>query len=375
MTDATSNWTERAGIGVRWIAGFVLVVLFAIALPVVLIWPKWVFAALAALAIVLALPVWLIWRFWAGAREGYSAARSYFASSVVVLMLLVVLLAAPVYYLAYVVDTRPASAPQAVLSNGKKTVVFQGMLHVGSEPFYQGVVYDVEKALAEGYTMFYEAVQPSPESKEATEWFSRTLAGGGDLNANYKMLSDACGLKFQLDYFGPVEAHKKEHPEQHVVADVSHLDMYREYERLAKTDPGFAARVSAERPAKEKGKSSDSVIDLVVSGMGESTEGQKYVTGVLCRGLVSRQFASVGPKGGALDPVILDFRNRALARRIADYPGDKMFVTYGAAHLPGTIEELRRIDPAWTMKTIKWTRAIGSPEHLEGTLIGLPAKP
>ncbi len=50
-------------------------------------------------------------------------------------------------------------------------------------------------------------------------------------------------------------------------------------------------------------------------------------------------------------------------------------MTDATSNWTGTIEELRRIDPAWTMKTIKWTRAIGSPEHLEGALIGLPAKP
>ena len=50
-------------------------------------------------------------------------------------------------------------------------------------------------------------------------------------------------------------------------------------------------------------------------------------------------------------------------------------MTDATSNWTGTIEERRRIDPAWTMKTIKWTRAIGSPEHLEGALIGLPGKP
>lgn len=42
----------------------------------------------------------------------------------------------PVYYLANLVDTRPTTVPQVVLSDGNKTVVFQGMVHVGSEAFY-----------------------------------------------------------------------------------------------------------------------------------------------------------------------------------------------------------------------------------------------
>jgi len=364
--------TRRAGIGLAWIAGFVLLVLFVLGLPVVLVWPKWVFAAVLALALVLALPVWLIRRRWARDRDDYSPGRSYLAFALVVLALLVVLLAAPVYYIANRVDARPATMPQAILSNGKKTVVFQGMVHIGSEPFYQGVVWEVEKALADGYTMFYEGVEPSPESKEATEWFTNTLAGGGDLSANYKMLGDLCGLKFQLDYFGPVEAHKKDHPAQHVIADVTHLDMYKEFQRLAKADPAFAQRAAEQTAKSAKGAAGDDPFTWIASSMKGSTEGQKYVVGTLCRGLVSRTFARVGPQGEALEPVILDYRNRELARRIAEYPGEKIFVTYGAAHLPGTVAELRKIDPAWGIKSIKWTRAISAPDRLDGELMPVP---
>jgi hypothetical protein len=366
-------FTQRLGIGTKAIAWFLLTVLFIIGLPVVLVWPKWVFGIVVALALVLAVPLFLIRRYWAHRREGYSAGRSYALISLGLLMLLVAVLAAPVYYLGYLVDTRPTVVPQVALTDGKKTVVFQGMVHVGSEDFYKGVVYDLEKALAEGYTLFYEGVQDSPDSKEATEWFKKSLAGGGDLNTNYQMLADLCGTRFQLDYFGALKADEKLHPERHVTADVSHLDMYNEYLRLAKADPAFA---SAWDKATQKGKNGgadDKVFEWAMRGMKDSTEGQKYVAGVLCRGFMSMTLSSLGPKGDAKEPVILDFRNRYLAKRITTSPADKIYITYGGAHLPGVMQELRKLNPAWKTVAMKWMRAIEAPEHLDGALSLVPA--
>jgi hypothetical protein len=37
----------------------------------------------------------------------------------------------PVFYLAFWVQSGPSAVPLATLSNGQKTVVFQGMQHIG----------------------------------------------------------------------------------------------------------------------------------------------------------------------------------------------------------------------------------------------------
>ncbi len=41
----------------------------------------------------------------------------------------------------------------------------------------------------------------------------------------------------------------------------------------------------------------------------------------------------------------MDYRNRALAQGIMQSKDDKIFITYGAAHLPGLVAELRKLDP------------------------------
>jgi hypothetical protein len=155
-------WPQRAAIGLRWIAGFIVAVLAWVGLQVLDVWPAWVLAAVVGLALVLALPIWLIRRAGARGRLGWSARRAYGSTALVVLVLLILVLATPIYYLALRGELRPAAVPQAVLSNGPKTVVFQGMVHIGSEPYYKGMVYEVGKALTEGSALFYEGVIEHP---------------------------------------------------------------------------------------------------------------------------------------------------------------------------------------------------------------------
>lgn len=59
------------------------------------------------------------------------------------LFVLGIVAAVPIYYAALLTSLKPLTVPQATLSNGTKTVVFQGMAHIGSEPFCKSVVYDL----------------------------------------------------------------------------------------------------------------------------------------------------------------------------------------------------------------------------------------
>jgi len=54
-------------------------------------------------------------------------------------------------------------------ASGQKTAVFQGMQHIGSEDFYKSVVFDLEQALADGYTLFYEGVTPMAGRPDLTD--------------------------------------------------------------------------------------------------------------------------------------------------------------------------------------------------------------
>ena len=139
----------------------VLLLCFLAGLPV-LLGATWLsLPALLLFAALLALPLaWLWRRIWRPARARRWSG-TWLRGSVGLWFLLCGLAAAPVYFLAITTETRPAIVPTVTLSNGPRTVVLQGMQHVGAERFYQAVVYDLEKALAEGYVLAYEGVADS----------------------------------------------------------------------------------------------------------------------------------------------------------------------------------------------------------------------
>jgi hypothetical protein len=362
----TNSGSEQFKLRLGTIAWFLAAVGLLLSFPV-LVDIGWIaIVGAVLLASVLAFPVaWLVRKVFAGQRL-QRWWHVYSKSVVGTLAFLGILVATPIYGFIVVTAVRPQIVPQATLSNGTKTVIFQGMIHIGSEGFYKSVVYDVEKALSEGYVIFYEGVTSDPEGDQ---WFSDTLAGGGDLSTNYTQMSDICGINFQLDYFGLLDEDMEARPDRHIKADVSTADMKREYERLEETDPAFAAAAAADQtpaPAPKEGEPVGGGLTRLFAAVEQATPGQRELVGIACRGWLS-YFLGQKTAPSALDPVILDFRNRELAKRIEEGP-NKIFVTYGADHLPGLLKDLQAADPAWALGSVKWMRGIDTPEDLAGQI-------
>lgn len=355
------QWALRLN-GALW---FALLFFALVGLVVVALLPGWMIAIVLAAGVILGGLVFLLrWLFKRGDAD-YSSVRSFVACAAGGILAATGLASLPIYYLANWVQTGPTALPLITLSNGTKTVVFQGMQHVASEDFYKSVVYDLEKALSDGYTLFYEGVQPVANRPDLNEWFNKTLRGddgGTDLSTGYLKLADTCGLKFQLTYFQPLTADMSIRPTRHVIADVSYLDMKNEYDRLLHEDPGFAAAIAA-RAAKPKSSSKDEM-ETIIHAMSNATSGQKKLAGIVCRGVMGMSVA--GKIGDSDDPsqrVILDFRNRSLARTVAESPADKIYITYGAAHFPGFLADLQKLDPKFRVASVKGVRPMAfSPE-------------
>ncbi|MCR6670400.1 hypothetical protein [Devosia ginsengisoli] len=356
--------SDRFKLRLSAIIWFLLLIGFLLGLPVLIEASIWIVAGVIVLALLLAFPVaWIVRRLFSGQRRQHWR-TSYIKAAIAILFSLVTLLAAPIYYLAFRAALQPLTVPQATLSNGTKTVIFQGMMHVGSEGFYKSVIYDLEKALSDGDVIYYEGVVGDPEGDA---WFSETLAGGGDLSTNYQVFGDACGLQFQLNYFQLLREDMAAHPERHVNADVTTADMMHEYQRLVATDPGFAAAVEAERAASKNEAAADGGLGQVANWLQTATPGQKSLAGTACRGWITMAL-SKRQEPNVLDPVILDFRNRKLAERIIADPHQNIYMTYGAGHLPGLLADLQAADPAWEIKSLKWMRTIDTPENLSGAI-------
>lgn len=347
----------------------VLALCFLAGVPVLLGATWLALPALLLLAALLALPLaWLWRRVWRPSRARRWSG-TWLRGSTGLWFLLCGLAAAPVYWLAITTETRPAIVPTVTLSNGPRTVVLQGMQHVGAERFFQAVVYDLEKALADGYVLAYEGVADS--DPEADAWFRQALTHGKDLGDSYRELGKTCGLTYQIDWFGPVVADAKAHPERHITMDVNTRAMKQEYDRLMQSDPAFAAAMRKREAEQDKDDGDDGGSDFVtrlIERQQAGDEREHALAGTLCRGImtfVMRQSSEGG--GGDMDPVVLDFRNRHLAAQLLADPRPKIYVTYGAAHLPGVMELIKRA-PGWKVKSVKWMRTIAAPEHLEGRL-------
>lgn len=366
---ASGQTTSTLAIRLSTLSWAVLLLCFLASLPVLFAATWLSVPALLLIAALLALPLaWLWRRIWHPARaRRWSGA--WLRGSVGLWFLLCGVASAPVYFLAITTETQPAIVPTVTLSNGPRTVVLQGMQHVGAERFYQAVVYDLEKALADGYVLAYEGVANS--DPEADAWFRKTLSHGKDLGDSYRELGKACGLSYQIDYFGPVVADAKAHPERHVTMDVNTRAMKQEYDRLMQSDPTFA--VAMRKRDEEQDAATDDDASDFVTGLIErqkaGDERQKALAGTLCRGImtfVMRQ-ASTGGTGNDMDPVVLAYRNQHLATQLLTAPQEKIYVTYGAAHLPGVMDLIRR-EPGWKVESVKWMRTIAAPEHLEGRI-------
>lgn len=364
----TTTFGQRLSIGIAAILIFLVVLLGGLGLAVLTAWPWWVIGAIAVAALLLAVPLFLLRRIFAG--QGFSAVRSFGSIAALLFLALAAVAAFPIFFLAYMVDARPTMMPLATLTDGKKTVQFQGMQHVGSEGFYKSVVYDLREALDQGYKLYYEGVQSVEGRKDLDAWFNSFATGGlGDLSGFYQMLADGCGLSFQLNYFKGLTKDFPVHPDRHLTADVSYLDLKTEWDRLMATDPVFAAEATAATGGKGAGgDDSDVVMTRRLLGIWKAaTPEQKRMMGFVCRGFFSWAF-SQPPKHGWKDKLILDFRNKRLVDRIVRDPAEKIWVTYGAHHLPGVIADLEAIDPAWKLVSIKWTPAIANPQEGKGRL-------
>ncbi|MGE5666327.1 MAG: hypothetical protein ACM3ZD_06830 [Betaproteobacteria bacterium] len=358
-TTDTHPWTERLK-GALWLA----LILFALAgLLVVGKLPPWMLGLVLVAGFLLGALLWLP-RWLAKRRDpGYAAGRSLGAFALAGALGMVGLASLPVWYLAFWVQSGPTAVPLATLSNGKKTVLFQGMQHIGSEDFYKSVVFDLEQALADGYTLFYEGVMPVDGRPDLTTWFNETLRGSKqDLSAGYKQMAEQCGLSFQLNYFDPIKVDMAIHPSRHITADANFLEMKTEYDRLMREDPGFAAAMAAK--AKQAQPGSGDPFGGVLEYLAQATPEQKKLAGIVCRGVLG--MAVSGALGEERDPasrVIVDFRNQTLARFVDESKADKIYITYGAAHFPGFLAELQKRDPKFAVRSVKGVRPMTLPDE------------
>lgn len=352
---AKPEWMIRAST-LAWFFG---VVGTGLAIPVILDASWLILLAALIAACVLAAAVTVVFRFIRRA-ERKSSTHLWITSSLAIFMLLSIALAAPIYFVALSVAMDPPLAPRAVLSNGKKTLIFQGMMHVGTDRFYKQIVFDLERALQDGYVLYYEGIRPNVE---ADDWFHETISGGSTLRAKFTNLSDNCGLNYQNNFFNLLSIDRELRPDLHVLADVDTLQLKQEYDRLLTVDPAFAAWAERRGTSVSRNRASIDWNDAIEFLRG-GNESQRELAGYICRYVLSEN-SRRRPQPTQRDKLILDFRNRMVVDQIISDNADRIYLTYGSRHLSGIIEELQAVDPTWKVESVSWIRPVERTTHFE----------
>ena len=344
------------------IVWFVAFAMFLICLPAVKAWSWWLVLGLLVFALVLTGLIVAVVKFGFKRKLGL---YFYPKLSLFIFLIAVTMIGFPVYYFSYITVARPVLVPQATLSNGSKTVIFQGMMHIGREEFYKSVIYDLENALSTGYRIFYEGVAPG--TPESDKWFSDYVTDGKDLSKAYKTMANLCGLKYQIDYFGFLVTDMKKHPQSHVNADVNTAQMKAEYDRLMLSDAEFAQSVKDHKKTTDSDDNSSFISEIIANEDAISYE-RRTVIGALCRGFMTLKLTSPAAEESQQSKVILDYRNRNLADKILQEKAQKIYITYGSEHFKGVLSLLKENDPQWEIKSIKWNRVLGAAEEYKGLL-------
>jgi len=282
-----------------------------------------------------------------------------------------ILLSIPMWAAIIINSTIPVTLPTITLTDGEKTVVYQGMIHIGSENYYKSIIFDMVAA-GDDFVFFYEGVTDGSEENEAR--FDNIMGFGGpnqNVNDGYIVVSRVCDLYFQGEFFWVFMDDMAENSEQHIHMDVSVDEMIEEWDRLLIEHPDYAAAelplpTPEPNPPIAAGESNSSSN----SSSSSLTSGQRQFVSRFCQAAIS--IFINGDDGTIEDPftreVILDFRDRHLANGIINADADKIFITYGSAHFPGVYAYLKEDNPDWEIINVRWKRALELSQDVVGTL-------
>lgn len=353
------SWKYEWKLRISTIFWFIGIILFLLSIPILLGFSLWAFAVVALMSsiitIIVCFIVWIVTK--RRLQVPFWWIRCFMAISI--------LSAFPVYYLASITQFNPVLIPQITMTNGQKTIIFQGMQHVATEGFYKSVVYDLENSLSQDYVFLYEGVKPS--TPEIDKWFETLITGGESLVDSYELMGSICGLKFQNNYFMRLQKDMLTNPTVYVIADVDTRELKQEYERLVETDTEFARTIS-ERQKPQQDQST--VVEELIERLRNGSTSQKQMAGILCRGIMTLVLTkkSSSEADQQLDKLILNFRNKKLYESITTQSENKIYVMYGFEHFKGTYQLLKAEDPRWQIMSVKWMRTIDGPQEYQGNL-------
>lgn len=255
----------------------------------------------------------------------------------------IVIITASLGYFGYYHNIQnPLTIEQNTISNGEKTVVFQNMIHIWSENFYEKIAQEITKYKQDGYVYFFEWVKLG--SQESSEAFDKALGVEFDENL-YKNMSKLYWLvpqdnsKFlwlvnNLDF--NVDTNM-----DNIIQAYNDLKIERNVEKEYKTPVDINGQ-TIETLASLQGRELQILVFInqaILSAMTKNDAIMKQIQNTFWN--------------EELFEVILHGRNKIVAEEIIQSEYDKIFATYGALHFEGILEILQQNDPNWKIVETK----------------------
>jgi hypothetical protein len=293
------------------------------------------------------------------------AIRWILKTILVLLLLLILMMAA-----ALSVETvSPLEMPRYTITNGDKTVVFQTMTHIANANFYREVQGAILQSKEDGYTYFYESVSIDPKNiANIPESELRAKKEKSHLTEVYQSLADVMGLQVQNqeDFLNLIN-------DKDINVDATMQQLLERVDQVAhKYDKNYhpvKVKLTAEEMDKRLmgsifGGADIDKLDKGLAEMNKLPKDQKDILGFILRDIISLSSRMTTETMDMLPSnvteVILDYRNNILSDAIIHGP-NKIFITYGQAHLKGVMQRLQKDDPRWHIESSVGVVALKSP--------------
>lgn len=237
-------------------------------------------------------------------------------------------------FVVYQNEISPASMPLYEIQNGKKTVLFQSMIHIWTHSFYEKVRKNIHSAKKSDFVLYYEWVKPW--SKENMQRFDEAIGIKFDKEL-YKNFWRLYGVTFQNndDFLWLVNNYDFN-------IDVSIDEVISLYDKQ---------KIENKRPP-EKVEDLNKVLIEHLSQIDErKLKVLVYINQALLNFLIKSDFIQESLMNEfwnkALFDVILHKRNDIVIDSISNSEHTQIFVTYGLLHFEWILEWLQEIDPNW----------------------------
>lgn len=219
----------------------------------------------------------------------------------------------------------PYTVGRHVISDGSRTVVFEGLVHLGSSDFYNSVVEDITREKARGATLFYEGVRSDPQDPGAERKVYTAISSPSGRNP-IPAFASILGVQNQ-----DTRAFVGHAGGPDVNVDVTFTEM--------------AAHLDAAETAPSGLIPWDSVAD-VLSYFPWPLRAEIHFLARGVMGIKGWVDGLSGPQAVAQQDAVVGFRNKRLADAILSGP-THIVVSYGETHFTGLLMLLQQANPHW----------------------------